>query len=327
MIPKKVNKLVDMMYRDERFRTEGGSDDERVQQRWQELLQHDSEDEVLSYAQSKIHYEKGDSMEEEDGQAINDKSDTYIQSFFKNTKPGMLNKDFVNVFIPECDEDSEYDDLDDYDLSEKYRDETLRLSSHGTNTPKTIASLQDKFRTPTNSYINSGFGDTFILANHIDNPSLASIVYQSDYSSKRNKESLYVSKAKENSIRYTNNANLHGHKRESRPNDGRKDSFCSKNFNEMDFSENVKDLQMKKLVKYTLKKNNLMSKLNTTPKSKPFNGECKVQESCDKKRTSGEINAPKSIRKVKHERIKSLDFSQKSNFETFFDSLWGQNKK
>ena len=61
----------------------------------------------------------------------------------------MLDSDYVNIFEEdqrdyEMDEDQEFSDL-----SEKFRDETLKVNSHPTTNPKMITSIVEKFSTKT----------------------------------------------------------------------------------------------------------------------------------------------------------------------------------
>ena len=328
MTQKKLRKVPDFVYRDERFRTEAGSDDEHAQQRWQELLKNDSEDDVTLYGPSKFEYkEEGSDHENEDPEMI-EKNQQFIQSFFRK-RGSLINKDLVNVFIPEADEENEGDDFDDFDINEKYRDETLKLSSHGTSVPKTIMFLQEKFKSPTSS--TARFPTTenrFDLANK-EPKQMSNLMVHPNIANDRKLGDNAHSLKEKNNYKFLGKLNPHPDLQQLENNKAngvsRRESICSRNFNEMDFSENLKEVQMKKLMKYTMKKQNLMSKLNQQSK-KILKEEKPVQETYVKKRIEEPV-VSKPPKKIKHERIKSLDFPNKINFETFFENMWKHTEK
>jgi len=329
MTQKKFRKVPDFVYRDERFRTEVGSDDEHAQQRWQELLKNDSEDDVTLYGPSKFEYkEEGSDNENEDSREILENNQQFIQSFFKK-RGSLINKDLVNVFIPEADEENEGDDLDDFDINEKYRDETLKMSSHGTPVPKTIMFLQEKFKSPTSSARFQTSENRFELANKEPKQMNNLMFHPTITNDKKFGDNIHLLKEK-NNYKFLGKLNPHPDLQQleiSKANGvSRRESVCSRNFNEMDFSENLKEVQMKKLMKYTMKKQNLMSKLNQQHPKKVLKEEKKVPEPQIQKKNEEPI-APKVPKKIKHERIKSLDFPNKINFETFFDNLWKHTDK
>ncbi len=317
MIQRKFRKVPDFVYRDERLRTEGGSDDEHIQQRWRELLKNDSlEDITQEGCQIKVEDQEEESDQENDNPETAEERRQFMQSFFQK-RQSVINNDLVNVFIPEADEENEGDDLDDFDMNEKYRDETLKMSSHGTAAPKTIMSLQEKFKSPTHA-----------SEKRFEFPVKGSYQHERKENIPSNRQSIKMS-GKVNPqavLKQTENMKGNG--------TSRRESACSRNFNEMDFSENLKEVQMKKLVKYTMKKQNLMSRLNQQQKKvvkdESFGNKLQPQlhnNAQPQSKVDEPPLVPRTSKKIKHERIKSLEFPNKVNFETFFDSLWKQTEK
>jgi len=125
-----------------RCKTEGGSDEENLQKCWEELIKGEanSSSEEGIYPPVNFIYNEDDNNDDDDEDF--EKTDKIVQSFFKKSKASLVNKDLVNVY----DDDEEHDeDLDDLDISEKYRNETLKLSNHKSHAPKTFLSIQEKY--------------------------------------------------------------------------------------------------------------------------------------------------------------------------------------
>ena len=306
------------VFREERYKTEGGSDDENAQQRWQELMKHeDSEDEVISYAPTKFEYKEdiSDIEEEEEPLETVQQTEKLIESLFDRSKQTTENQDLVNVYIPEADEeDDEGENLDDFEISEKYRNETLKVSSHGTTVPKTFVSLQEKFRSPfTTSRSDTGFTQGVKGPANINMQSALQQKYKEPQSNlDRNKTYKFMGKL--------NPQGSMTERQAVKAIRSRKESLSSRNFNEVDFSENVKDLQMRKLLKYTTTKKNLLSRLNF-PIPKMADQEKRAPGPSFVKAKNEQQQQQKSSKKTKHERIKSFDLPEKPKLENFFGSL------
>jgi len=263
--------------REERFKTEGGSDEENAQDRWKELLQQEnSENEIISYNIEDLEY-KGENEEEEEikGEPIetNKKRENFMQTFFnKSLSNNITNKDLIDVFDSEEEDKDDIENLDDLDINEKYRNETLKLSSHGTTLPKTITFLQEKFKSPTNSSSLESQRFTFGFQDGVKGPTKINMM-NSMLQNKKGRQDSHFSKEK-GAQKIFGNMSFQNPSNEvaMKPTRSRKESQGSRNFNEIDFSENVKDLKMKKLLKYTNKQKSLMEKLNS-PQSKPLKDE------------------------------------------------------
>ena len=188
------------------------------------------------------------------------------------------------------------------DISEKYRNETLKLSSHKTHAPKTIMSIQKKYGHSTengNSLMNdvlnpNGYGRGVMA---IGNISLCSALQN-----KNMQDNIHHLKGK-NNYKFMDNLKGRISKREMKIIRSRKESLSSRNFNEMEFSQNnSKEMQMKKLAKYTIKKQNLLSK-GAPMNQKIYKDEPQIHHSIAPKAPS-DHNEMKITRKVKHERDK-----------------------
>eukprot|EP00330_Aristerostoma_sp_ATCC50986_P000028 CAMPEP_0114580510 /NCGR_PEP_ID=MMETSP0125-20121206/4780_1 /TAXON_ID=485358 ORGANISM="Aristerostoma sp., Strain ATCC 50986" /NCGR_SAMPLE_ID=MMETSP0125 /ASSEMBLY_ACC=CAM_ASM_000245 /LENGTH=203 /DNA_ID=CAMNT_0001772113 /DNA_START=2027 /DNA_END=2638 /DNA_ORIENTATION=+ len=135
----------------DRCKTEGGSDDDNVQKCWEDLLRNDGESDEIEdeeggqseqYVKNRFQYvEEVDNLEDGDYDREKEK---IIRSFFKS-KASVVNNDLIDVYEDEQGENDE--NLDDFEISEKFRNETLKLSNHTSSLPKTITSIQDKVKT------------------------------------------------------------------------------------------------------------------------------------------------------------------------------------
>lgn len=292
----------------ERFRTEGGSDDDHIQQRWQEFLKHDSEEESVIPPPMKFEYQEGESDVDSEEAAAVQENEKLIQSFFRKTEEND-NKDFVDVYASDEEDEDDDENLDDFDISEKYRNETLKLSAHGTHIPKTIATIQQKFQTspsPVNSNLRRGVIDRTSISK---NPR-KSFEANHPYTIVQNKkgENIPALKGKSN-YKFMGNLNPQLQKKEVKIRVGKRESMGARNFNEMRFSENYKELQTRKMKKYTQQKQNLLAKASQSKER--ISRDDIVQ---------GSINLQKSFKAMKHERTKSLDLPQK-HFETFLNGV------
>jgi len=313
MIQKRPKKASEFVYRDERFRTEGGSDDDYAQKRWQELVQDDSEQDPEG-TPGVIKFEYREEESEDDLELNNEgpqRSHQQLYKSFFNKRESITNKDLVNVFMPEVDEDFDDENLDDLDICEKYRNETLKLSSHGMEAPKTISFLQEKFKSPSHVIKTENNFDRFEMKRDF-----TSTIGVQSTQHKKSTENIHLLKAKTNYkfLGKLNNDIL------PEPNGAtsRRESLFSKNFNEVDFSENLKEVQMKKLMKYTMKKKNLMSKLNIP---KQVYREETHEDDADDQKALEEHPGSKTAKKLKHERIRSLEYPNKTTIENFCNNL------
>jgi len=233
------------------------------------------------------------------------------------------------VYIPEVSDEDDGENLDDFDISEKYRNETLKVSSHGTTVPKTFISLQEKFRSPytTRCSDTTGFTQGVKGPNNINMKSSLQQKGTSQNSVERNKTYKFMGKL--------NPQGSMTERQAVKAIRAKKESLSSRNFNEIDFSENVKDLQMKKLLKYTTTKKNLLGRLNfPVPQmanqlvnqlaSQQTNKKAQPQPQQKRAPAASFVkneNATKASKKIKHERIKSFDLPEKTHFENFFENL------
>ena len=314
MIQKKPKKTSEYVYRDERFRTEGGSDDEHAQQRWQELLQDESEEGGGGATPGLVKFEYKEEESEDDLEYIEGPQRSNYKSFF-NKRESITNKDLVNVFIQEADEDFDGGDLDDMDICEKYRNETLKLSSHGMEAPKTISFLQEKFKSPSHSIKTENNHDRFEIKREIVTMGAHSTQH------KKTIDNTHLLKSKTN-YKFLGKLNDNLPRTEQAGGTSRRESLFSKNFNEVDFSENLKEVQMKKLMKYTMKKKNLMSKLNIP---KQVYREETHEDDQDDQKALEEHPGSKTSKKMKHERIRSLEYPNKTTIENFCNNLMKAN--
>jgi hypothetical protein len=161
MLQKSPSKKSDHLYNEPRCRTEGGSDDEGLQKCWEELIkgQQESDSEEGIYPPVQFKYQEDEKNEDEDEEF--DKTNKIMNSFFKKSKASIINKDLVNVFDDGSDDDHHDEDLDDLAISEKYRNETLKLSNHKSTAPKTILSIQEKYRNDDNDDARQTFASQF----------------------------------------------------------------------------------------------------------------------------------------------------------------------
>jgi len=304
---QRPNNNFSYVMREERHKTEGGSDDENAQDRWKELLQQeDSDEDILSFNPHDFEFNEDEEDKEgemNDPNKVKKKKEKLIQAFFNKTASNPVNQDLVNVYDHESlndDEDLDNENLDDLDISEKYRNETLRLSGHGTSFPKTITFLQEKFKSPTNSSRSEGF--SFGFQHGVQGPT--NINLNSVLQNKRIKNSQSIQEKPNQRIF----DNVYDEEKKAK---FRKESQGSRNFNEIDFSENVKDLQMKKLMKYTNKQKSLMEKLNS-PQAKNIQEEKGNKAFYMLKGLNDDL-----AKKTKQEKGKSFDYGDQINMMKF----------
>ena len=311
ILQRKSKKIADSILRDEKFRTEGGSDDEHIQRRWEELLKQDSDDEGTSYSpQNMANKEVKTSWEE---RIPVEKKENFYQSFFRKPKDDADNQDLVNVFAADRDEDNEVEDLEDSEISEKFRNETLKVSSHGTPVPKTKTSLHEKFRfifNKTEPERVSSYGRLFQNTNEVS--------FRASIQGKKGGDNIHSLKERGS---YKFMQNLNGQHIDSKTKESEPNELAKRNYSEPEPCEYaVRDTNSKKIMKYARKKQNLFSKPMVAIEEISFKDE-NVDPEQNIPKEADVSEGRKSSRKGKHERIRSFDFSNKLNVENFFDTL------
>ena len=121
-----------------------------------------------------IEEEEEEEEEEEDNEHSASKMKLFAKSFFsKDSKPNALNSDYVNIFEDNDDHhkreeeekgDDDHDELNESsEFCEKLRNETLKVNSHPTHVPKTIAYIVEKLQHDPSSRIYTGIDNQSIL--------------------------------------------------------------------------------------------------------------------------------------------------------------------
>ena len=272
---------------DNRFKTEGNSEDQesatKYKNNWEDLLDKENSRDIHDF-DGDVNENYGNSLKNIKNE---EKVALYFESFFKKKdRQSLINKDFLDIF-EEMDSESEL--FPEGDISEKYLYETLKVSSHQSSIPKTISTIMKKYATPTNRESQSlrfSFRNNKILSNIL--PPNNQIIIESPVILENPpfKHIKCITPTGQIPPKLNNN------------------SFILDPDLSMVSEINISDQQMKKLIKYSMKKNTLLNKENIH-----YNFDSIIEEQ--------PVERPKCEPKgvpahkptlVKHERIKSLDF-------------------
>ena len=280
------NEQIIILGDDNRFKTEGNSDEQESGIDHKNSLKNDNIHEIHDFEGNL----KGNSVK---NNSLNkEKMENFFESFFKKKdRKNLKNKDFLNIFE---ENDSENELFPEGDISEKCLYETLKVSSHQSSVPKTITTLIKKFSTPTNreSQPSNFFKTTKISSQILPRSSL-----QTNHIITEN----HVILGSKHANNITPSVQI--------PPKLNNSSFILDSEVSMLSELNKSDQQMKKLIKYSIKKNTLLNKES-------------IQLNCDdimlieipNKKVSGISTHAHKPLLIKHERIKSLDFLNSRKF-------------
>lgn len=301
------------MFRDERYKTEGGvDDDDHIQLRWQELMKQDSAQEMNNILPGKFNYQ--DEGDEVDLSEIQEKSQQLIHSFFRKNRDSVENADYVDVFASDDDvivDVDRSDDIKDHDTSERRINDSLKLNSHHTHIPKTLWLIEEKFKLHSSTkdlenIINNNINLQKGLIRSTDPDNHQTMKYN------KKMENINTLKVKEN-YKFLGGLNQQPIQRGSKLLPSKRESVESRTLVQAD----QRDLKKKKERRCALEKPDIsVSKLDPTKRA--------LKEVTKKSGTIlQEVNEPKLSKRQTHERIKSMEYSSKINFEAFIDKFWG----
>lgn len=238
-----------------------------------------------------------------------DKRESFYQSFFKTAQDDSSNQDLVDVFAADKDDDNDAEDLEDSEISEKFRNETLKVSSHGTAAPKTKTAIHEKFRFMLNKTEPERVSNYGRISQNLNE-----LNFRQGMQVKK-VDNIHSLKEK-GSYKFMQNLNGHNNTRQTQPNE-----LAIRNYSEPETTEcGLRDINSKKLMKYTRKKHNLFSKPMVAIEETSFKDE-NVDPELNVPKESEGIGSRRSSKILKHERIKSFDFFNKMNPENLYKNL------
>jgi len=285
--PKK--KLEDLI-KEEKLRTEGPSEDEKQAQRcWEDLLKNSEEEDLIPYdvigARRDNKYSNGeldDSME---------RTNTKINSFSRNRDSILGNESKNSGYV----KPAEGENLEDCEISEKYCDETLRLYSHPTSLAKTITSIEEKFNRPRD---DSNMMNSLIMNITEDKKMIRTI------------NNIQI-KPK---YKFIETLNHHGLDEDLKENSGRssRERICE---------NNIRDLHMKKMLRYKAKGDQYSSNNNDEKTMCEYTDDDQQisPTTVDKNHLEGRRKIEQVVNQnLKYQRIKSMDTQQPKKSNSFF---------